>query len=118
MKLFCRLLLNTAFLLIASYTIQGIEINSFYAALVTAVFLGFFNALVRPVLIFLTLPINILTLGLFTFVINGLLVMFVASFVKGFSVTGFYPALLLSLFLWLGSFLTNFLLKDKDEAVL
>ena len=118
MKLFCRLLLNTAFLLVASYLIKGIGVNSFYAALITAVFLGLFNALIRPVLLFLTLPINILTLGLFTFVINGSLVMFVASFVKGFTVAGFWPALELSLFLWLGSFLTNFLLKDESEAVL
>jgi len=90
--------------------------HSFYAALVTAIVLGLINALIRPVLIILTLPINILTLGLFTLVINGLLVLFVASFVKGFSVAGFGPAILLSIFLWLGSFLTNFLLKDGQKA--
>ena len=118
MKLIFRLLLNAFFLLFASYVINGVQVNSFYAALITAVVLGVINALVRPVLVILTLPINVLTLGLFTLVINGLLVMFVASFVKGFSVAGFFPAVLLSIFLWLGSFLTNFLLKDEDGAVL
>jgi putative membrane protein len=118
MKLIFRLLLNALFLLFASYVISGVQVNSFYAAVITAIVLGLINALIRPVLIVLTLPINILTLGLFTLVINGLLVMFVASFVKGFSVAGFWPAILLSIFLWLGSFLTNFLLKDDKGAAL
>lgn len=116
MKLIFRLLLNALFLLLASFVISGVQINSFYAALITAVFLGLVNALIRPLLIILTLPINILTLGLFTLVINGALVMFVSSFVKGFAVAGFGSAILLSIFLWFGSFLTNFLLKDDREA--
>lgn len=118
MKLFFRLLLNALFLLLASNVISGIEVNGFYAAIITAIVLGLINALIRPVLVILTLPINILTLGLFTLVINGLLVMFVSSFVKGFSVAGFWSAVLLSIFLWLGSFLTNFLLKDDKQSAL
>lgn len=118
MKLIFRLLLNALFLLTASYVINGVEVNSFYAAVITAIILGLINALIRPILILLTLPINILTLGLFTLVINGLLVLFVASFVKGFFVAGFLPAVLLSIFLWLGSFLTNFLLKDDSQLAL
>lgn len=118
MKLIFRLLLNALFLLFAASVINGVQVNSFYAAVITAIVLGLINALIRPVLIVLTLPINILTLGLFTLVINGLLVMFVASFVKGFAVAGFAPAILLSIFLWLGSFLTNFLLKDDKGAAL
>ena len=116
MKLIFRLLLNALFLLLASFVINGVQVNSFYAALITAVVLGLINALIRPILIILTLPINILTLGLFTLVINGMLVMFVSSFVKGFAVAGFGPAILLSIFLWFGSFLTNFLLKDDQET--
>ena len=118
MKLIFRLLLNALFLLFASYVINGVEVNSFYAAVITAIVLGLINALIRPILIVLTLPINILTLGLFTLVINGLLVLFVASFVKGFFVAGFWSAVLLSIFLWLGSFLTNFLLKDDGQSAL
>lgn len=106
---------NALFLLFASYLISGVVFDSFYAALITAIVLGLVNALIRPFLLLLTLPINILTLGLFSLVINGLLVMFVASFVKGFSVTGFFPALILSIFLWFGSVITNSLLKDNGE---
>ena len=116
MKLVLRLLFNAFFLLLASYLISGVVVNSFYAALITAIVLGLINALIRPVLFLLTLPINILTLGLFSFVINGLLVMFVASFVKGFSVAGFWPAVLLSIFLWFGSVISNSLLKDDGES--
>lgn len=112
MKLLIRLLLNASFLLLASYLFSGISVTSFYIAVIVAIILGVLNALVRPILIVLTLPINILTLGLFTLVLNGLLVLFVASFVKGFAVAGLWSAITLSLFLWLGSFFTNFLLKD------
>lgn len=112
MKLIIRLLINAGLLLVAPYLISGLEVRSFYVALITAIILGVINALIRPLIIILTLPINILTLGLFSFVINALLVMFVASFVQGFSVAGFWTALWLSLWLWLGSFFTNLLLTE------
>ena len=66
--------------------------GSFYTALVVALILGLINAVIRPVLVLLTLPLTIFTLGLFIFVINGLLFWFVASFVAGFDVAGFWPA--------------------------
>jgi putative membrane protein len=116
MKLLLRLLFNAFFLLAASYLITGVSVSSFYAAVITALVLGLVNALIRPIILLLTLPINIVTLGLFTLIINGLLVMFVASFVKGFEVAGFVPAVLLSIFLWFGSLLTNSLLKDSGEV--
>jgi putative membrane protein len=112
MKLIVRLLLNALALLTAPYLISGVDVANFYAALIAAVILGLVNAVIRPILILLTLPITILTLGLFTLVINSLLVLFVASFVKGFTVLGFWPAFFLSLFLWLVSWFTNLILKD------
>jgi len=112
MKLIIRLLLNALALLAASYLITGVNVTSFYTALMAAIILGLVNAIIRPLLILLTLPITILTLGLFTLVINSLLVLFVASFIKGFSVLGFWPAFFLSLFLWLVSWFTNLILKD------
>ena len=112
MKLIIRLLLNVIALLSASYLISGVNVASFYTALIAAVILGLVNAVIRPILILLTLPITILTLGLFTLVINSLLVLFVASFVEGFTVIGFWPAFFLSLFLWLVSWFTNLMLKD------
>ena len=112
MRLIFRWLINALILLVASYIVPEVVVSSFYIALITALVLGIVNALIRPILIILTLPINIITLGLFTMVINGLLIMFVASFVKGFEVGGLWSAILLSLLMWLGSWLTNSLLID------
>ena len=92
MNLLLRWVINALALLALPYVFDSIRIEGFYTALVTALALGFVNALIRPILIVLTLPLNILTLGLFTFVINGLLFWFVASFVTGFYVAGFWPA--------------------------
>lgn len=92
MILLLRWAINALALLVLPYIFDSIQVEGFYTALITAFVLGLVNALIRPVLIVLTLPINIVTLGLFTFVINGLLFWFVASFVKGFYVAGFWPA--------------------------
>ena len=92
MNLLLRWVINALALLVLPYIFDSIRVESFYTALISALVLGLVNALIRPILIVLTLPINILTLGLFTFVINGLLFWFVASFVKGFYVAGFWPA--------------------------
>ncbi|MDD2257876.1 phage holin family protein [Candidatus Falkowbacteria bacterium] len=112
MKLIFRLLFNATWILLGSFLIGGLEVSSFYIALIVAIILGLVNALIRPVLIILTLPINILSLGLFTFIINALLVWFVSSFIQGFALAGFWPALWLAIWLWLGSFITNLLLTD------
>ena len=92
MRLLFSWIINALALFALPYIFESIRVDSFYTALITALALGLVNALIRPVLILLTLPINILMLGLFTFVINGLLFWFVASFVKGFFVAGFWPA--------------------------
>lgn len=86
--------------LISQY-IPGFKVNSFQTALVVALVLGIFNAVIKPVLVILTLPINILTLGLFTFVINAFLILATDYFVKGFVVTSFTPALIAAVVLWL-----------------
>ena len=75
----------------------GIKVASFSAALVAALVLGLINLIIRPVILFFTLPINILTLGLFTFVINASLILLTASLVSGFEVKNFWWALILSL---------------------
>lgn len=97
MKLVLKLLITAAALLVAAYTIPGIVVESVYIAIVAAIVLGLLHLIVKPVLFVLTLPINILTLGLFSFVLNALLFWFAASFIEGFSVSGFIPALLGSL---------------------
>lgn len=100
MTLILRLLWNALGLLLIANFIPGIVVNGFYTAVIAALILGVFNAILKPVLVILTLPITFLTLGLFTFVINAALFLFAASFIEGFAVTNFWYALL-------GSFLMS-----------
>ncbi len=81
--------------------LPGFEVDSFITALIVAFALGIVNAVIKPVLIIFTLPITILTLGLFSFVINALLIWGVAYFVPGFTISGFAPALIAAVILWL-----------------
>jgi putative membrane protein len=115
MMILFRWLFNACFVLLGSYFLSGVDVASFFSALMVSLFLGIVNAIIKPILVLLTLPINILTLGLFTLVINSLMVLLVASIVKGFDVHGFLPALYLSLFLWLGSMASN-LIFQKDKS--
>lgn len=111
MNLIYRILLNALGLLIIAYYIPGITVDGVYVAIISAIVLGILNAVVRPVLFVLTIPITILTLGLFSIVINALLFWFAASFLDGFAVAGFWYALLGSLLLSLISTVGNKLIK-------
>jgi len=84
--------INALALLALPYVFSSIQVKSFGIALIVAVLLGLVNAVIRPVLVLLTLPVTVLTLGLFILVINALLFWFVASFVEGFKVGGFWSA--------------------------
>ena len=97
MKLLIKWLLSAAALLLVAYLYQGVEVRSFTAALIAAFVIGLLNAVVRPVLVILTLPVTVLTLGLFLFVINALLFWAAASLLDGFAVRGFVAALIGSL---------------------
>ncbi len=112
MHLLARWFLNALALLFVAYVVPGIRVDGIYAALITALVLGVMNALVRPILLLLTLPINLVTLGLFTFVINALMLWLVSTMVKGFSVASFGAALLAALVLWVASWVTNELLQN------
>ena len=92
-SLLLRWLLSALALLAVAYLYPGVRVDSFLAAAVAALALGLANALIRPVLVVLTLPVTIVTLGLFIFVINAALFWFVAQVIKGFSVEGFLAAL-------------------------
>jgi putative membrane protein len=97
--------INTAALVAVAYLMPSVTISSFGAALVGALVLGLVNTIVRPILVLLTLPVTVLTLGLFIFVINGLLFWAVGSFIEGFHVAGFWAgvfgAIVFSLISWL-----------------
>ena len=105
-KFLTRLLITTLAALFAAYLLSGVHINSIGTAFIVALVLAFLNNIIKPILIFLTLPITILTLGLFLIVINILIIKWAADLVPGFRVDGWWPALLFSL---LVSLVTSFL---------
>jgi len=109
MRLLAVWLINTVSLIAVAYLMPSVEVSSFAAALLAAAVLGLVNTIVRPILVLLTLPATLLTLGLFIFVINGLLFWWVGSFVTGFVVMGFWPgvagAIVYSVVSWLLSHL-------------
>ena len=97
MKLIARWLLLAAALLLVAYLYPGVSVSSFGAALIAALVLGLLNTLLRPVLVLLTLPVTLLTLGLFLFVINAAMFYLAARVLDGFNVSGFGAALIGSL---------------------
>ena len=117
MKLLLIWLLNALALLTVAYVLPGIRVDGYAAALVAALILGLINTLLRPLLILLTLPVTMLTLGLFILVINGLLFWFAGSVLKGFEVNGFWVgvagALLYSIF---SSVLTMLFFERKTKS--
>ncbi len=100
-------LISALAIIIASYITPGVTLTGFWPALIAALVLGLINAIIRPVLIILTLPINILTLGLFTIVINALLILLASSIVRGFNVHGFFNAAVFSIVLFLINLILN-----------
>jgi len=94
MKLLLAWLINAAALMAVAYLLPGITVASFVTALIASLVLGLVNAVIKPILILLTLPVTVITLGLFIFVINGLMFWFVGSFISGFVVDGFLPGVI------------------------
>lgn len=105
---------SVAAVLIAAYFLPGVVVAGLWSALIVALVLGLLNLTIKPLLVLLTLPINIITLGLFTFVINALMVLLASSIVKGFSVVGFLNALLFSLLLTIIQEILEMILKKRD----
>lgn len=97
MALLLSWLLNAVALMAVAFLYSGVQVSGIVPALIAALVLGLVNAIIRPVLVLLTLPVTLLTLGLFIFVINALLFWFVAEVIKGFAVNGFMAALIGSL---------------------
>lgn len=94
-----KLFLRTMAVGIAAYLVSGVVVADWLAAVVAAVVLGILNSILRPILLLLTIPVNVMTLGLFTLVINTAMVMLAAELVPGFSVASFWTALVFSLVL-------------------
>lgn len=107
MRILVRVFATAVALLVLSYANIGIAVAGFYSAIVVAILWGIISLTIKPVLNLLALPITIITFGLFSFVINALLFWLLSTFVEGFSVAGFIPALLGSVVLSAVSFLTH-----------
>jgi putative membrane protein len=111
MNFIMRIIVTSIIAFGLSYILTGVHIDSFWAAIIFAIVLAILNAIVKPIIILLTLPLTLFTFGLFLFVINAAIILLTAEFVKGFRVDGFWWALLFSLLL---SIITSVLYK-KDE---
>ncbi len=111
MKIIINLVLSTLTVIVSAYIIQGVTVDGFLTALVVAVLLGIVNSIIMPIIKLLTLPITVLTLGLFSLVINALMVLLVAWIVPGFMVSGFLPALLFAILL---SLINTIIFKIAD----
>src|SRR5204863_1436674 len=115
MRFLARLVLNGLAIIIAAWLLPGIHLTSTAAALVAGVILGFVNAIIRPVLFFLTLPLTLLTLGLFLFVLNAICFELTAWLVPGFSIDGFRWALIGALVVSIVSWILDALIVGKRD---
>lgn len=102
---------------ITAWILPGVHLNGVFAALITAAILGFVNGVLRPILFIFTLPLTILTLGLFTFVLNALMVLLAAAIVQGFTVDGFWWAVLFSLVLSVSIYLLGEVTEPPERTV-
>lgn len=98
---------------VSSYVFNGIKFADVGSLVISALLLGFANAIIRPLLILFTLPLTLFTFGLFLLVINALMILLVSSFVRGFSVSGFWTAFFASIFISILSFLISYFFSDR-----
>ncbi|WP_296385537.1 phage holin family protein [Winogradskyella sp.] len=114
MNILIKLLLNAIAVFVLAEVLKGVYVDSYITSLIAAAVLSVLNVLIKPILIILTLPVTILTLGLFLFVINALIILLADKLIDGFSVDGIWTAILFSVLLCiLQSLLHSFLKKDK-----
>ena len=113
---FFRWMILTVAILVTSYLMDGIQVSGFFSAFFAAAILGILNAFFRPILLVLTLPINILSLGLFTFVLNAVLLMMVSGVIPGFDVYGFWSGLFGSLLISLISWIITSFINDRGTV--
>ena len=113
MNLIIRLLITAGIVMLLAHLLNGVAVNDYMAALIVAAVLALLNAIVKPILVILTIPITIMTLGLFLFVINACIILLADKFIDGFAVDGFWIALLFSILLSISQSIAYSLLKDK-----
>ncbi|MDG5492864.1 phage holin family protein [Psychroserpens sp. SPM9] len=115
MKLIIRLLITAGIVMLLAHFLSGVDVTNFTAALIVAVVLALLNAIVKPILVILTIPITMVTLGLFLFVINACIILLADRFIDDFDVDGFWVALLFSILLSISQSIAYSLLKEEKE---
>ncbi len=115
MKVILRVLLTALAVVVLANILSGVTVTSYSNAVIVAVVLALLNAVVRPLLVFFTLPVTMVTLGLFLFVINAVIILLADKLVSGFAVSGFFTALLFSVLLSVFRSILFSLLKEGDE---
>lgn len=111
MSILLYILISSIAIFVAAQILPGVQLASYVTAVIVAIVLGIFNSIIKPILLILTLPINILTLGLFTFVIMGAMVMLTSAIVPGFKVDSFWWAMGFAIVLWI---INSFLSKIEE----
>jgi putative membrane protein len=114
-RILIKWLILTAAILAAAYLVEGIVVRGFWAAFFAAATLGLLNVFFKPLLIILTLPVNILTLGLFTVVINAAMLKTASAFIPGFDVHGFWPAVFGAVIISIVNWLLGTLMADRGD---
>jgi len=115
MKLIIRLLLNAIAVVIIAKLLNGVQVESYTTAIIVAVVLSILNLFIKPILVILTLPITILTLGLFLLIVNALIILLADKLVDGFSVSSLWTAVLFSILLSIFQSVLQSLLKEDKE---
>ncbi|WP_299109080.1 phage holin family protein [uncultured Tenacibaculum sp.] len=115
MKIFLKILLTALAVIVLANVLPGIAVTNYVTAVIVAVTIALLNMFVRPLLVFFTLPATIVTLGLFLFVINAIIVLLAGKLVAGFAVSGFFSALLFSVLLSIFRSVLFSLLKEEKK---
>ena len=116
MRIIIKLLINALALFLTAWIVPGIQISSFWTAIIAAIVLAVINVIIRPIMLIITLPINIITLGLFTFFINALMLLLASDIVPGFFISGFLSAILGAIILTIISTVLHSLFKEEGAG--
>lgn len=115
MRILLALTLNAVALIVTAYIVPGFHVDNFTTAILAAIVLGVVNTFIKPILNFISIPLTIITLGLFVLIINAIVLFIVSAIVKGFSVDGWVPAILGAIVLSITSTILNAILKDLGK---
>lgn len=115
MGILLRWLISAVVIFLVAYLVPGISVANFFTALMVALFLGLINVTLRPILVFVTLPVTIVTLGLWLFVVNGLLLWFISSWMKGFSIDNLGIAIIASALISIATWFVASLFKNENK---